>query len=121
MINESDYEPFDDETVDLANEREELLSLLDDSMGVIKCEASLAKAADRAQKLLDRVSLYPRSYEALRLKNDTQAALIAIRAAMERKSSIGSHYRDDGAEETEKYRIEIKKNGEGLDIHRTPV
>lgn len=114
-------ESFDDEPVDLVNEREELLSILDDSMGVIKCEDSLAKAAVRAKSLLDRVSVYPHSYEALRLKNDTQAALIAINAAMERKSSVGSHYRDDAATETEKYRIEIKKNGECMDIRRTPV
>jgi hypothetical protein len=40
---------------------------------------------------------------------------------MERKSNVGGHYRDDAALETEKYRIEIKKNGECMDIHRRPV
>ena len=114
-------ESFDDEPVDLAKEREELLSILDDSMGVIKCEDSLAKAAVRAKRLLDSVSVYTRSYDALRLKNDTQAALVAINAAMERKSSVGGHYRDDAKNETEKYRIEIKKNGECMDIRRIPV
>ena len=114
-------EPFDDEPVDLTKEREELLSILDDSMGVIKCEDSLAKAAVRAKRLLDSVSGYSRSYDALRLRNDTRAALVAINAAMERKSNVGSHYRDDAIMETEKYRIEIKKNGECINIRRTPV
>ena len=114
-------EEFDDEPIDLAKERAELLTILDESMGVIKCERALAEAAVLTKSLLERVSGYPRSYEALRLKNDAQAALIAISAAMERSSSVGGHYRDDSIQETEKYRIEIKKNGELMDVCRIPV
>ncbi len=121
QISQTTCESFDDEPIDLSREREELLSLLDDSMGVIKRESALAKASVRAKKLLDRVSAYPHSFEAIRLKNDARAALVAINAAMERKSNVGGHYRDDAALETEKYRIEIKKNGECMDIHRRPV
>ena len=112
------YEDAYDEIVDVQREREELRSLLDDSMGVIKCEQSLNSALCRAKKILDRVRNCARSYDAVRLKNDVVTAMIAISAAMERKSSVGSHYRSDGIEETEKYSIEIKKSGEQMQIRR---
>lgn len=115
------YEEFDDEPIDLKSEREELLSLLDDSMGVIKNEESLVAAVSRVSGIIEHVSGYPHSYSALRLKNDALAALVAISAAKERKSNVGSHYRDDSADESEKYRIEIKKNGKYLDICRRPL
>ncbi len=112
---------FDDEPIDLREEREELLSLLDDSMGVIKRGAALDHATVRVNGILGRVREYSRSYSAMRLKNDALAALIAISAAKERKSNVGSHYREDSVDEEEKYRIEIKKNGECLDICRRPL
>lgn len=117
----TDYDGFDDEPVDLTKDREELLSILDDSMGVIKREASLEEASRRVRCLLDRVSVYSNSYDALRLKNDALTALIAITAAKERRSSVGGHYRDDAVEEKEKYRIEIKKNGDDIQVRRKPL
>ncbi len=112
------YEEFDDEYVDVQGERAELLSLLDDSMGVIKCEKSLCAALHRAKGILERVNDRSRSYDAVRLKNDTVTAIIAISAAMERRSCVGSHYRSDGIDEAEKYSIEIKKCGGEMQIHR---
>jgi len=98
--------------MELSEEREALHAALDSSLGVIRCAQSLDAAFARISEIAENARQYPRSCNAIRLKNDALTALLAITAAKERTENVGSHTRSDAAEAPQnKYRILLHKNG----------
>ena len=65
-----------------------------------------------------RLGDFENCYEKHRLFNDLLTAQIAMASALERTSSVGCHCRADAVEETETYRVVIKKDGETMVVSR---
>ena len=108
-----------DEVCDVSEERQELQSILDGALGVERCESSLAAALPRLDMLITSVSDKTRSFDAIRLRNDAVAAKLAVRAALERNESVGSHVRADfPLTGGEKYCIILKNESGDIAVKR---
>lgn len=75
--------------------RGELRRLMWDKVGIIRCGDSLSDAMEKLKKwayILDKTFFTRRELE---LKNMLQTAILITEAALQRKGSIGAHYRTD--------------------------
>ena len=108
-----------DEPYDARCEREELLEILDDALGVIKCEKNLKAALGRVEKIIEKTSGAPFSFDLVRLRNDAVTVKAVITAALARKESVGSHIRSDGVLTTEeKYCIILRNENGALTVKK---
>ena len=107
--------------IDVAIMREKLSSVLRDSLNVVRDKVRLECGINSVREMLSTIGNFEGCFEKHRLYNDLLTAYITLISALERTSNVGCHYRADSVKEADKYRIEIKKNGEGIDVHRKPV
>jgi aspartate oxidase len=107
--------------VDLAPMRERLSSVMRDSLNVVRDKDGLERGIDSVREMLSAIGDFEGCFDKHRLYNDLLTAHITLTSALERTSNVGCHCRADSIEETNKYRIEIKKNGEGMDVHRKSI
>ena len=99
--------------VDVWAMRQQLQTLLRDSLGVIRTEKELCDGIEKVEGLLKELGSYRGCYEKHRLYNDLLTAKMALMSALERKASIGCHYREDSIPEDSPYRIIIQiKDGQ---------
>ena len=99
--------------VDIPSLRTELQNLLRSHLGVIRNETELLAGIAKADSLLAQLGQHQGCYEKHRLYNDLITARIALTSALERKESVGCHYREDSKPEALPYRIIIKhKDGQ---------
>ena len=107
--------------VDLAPMREKLSSVMRDSLNVVRDKDGLERGIDSVREMFSTIGDFEGCFEKHRLYNDLLTAHVTLVSALERTSNVGCHCRADSIEETNKYRIEIKKNGEGMDVHRKSI
>ena len=110
----SHSEECPDTPYDTTAEREELCTLLESTLGVIKCERDMLRAKGRIDEIIEKCTDESRSYDRLRLKNDAVTARAVLIAALERRECVGAHIRSDSITSgEEKYRIILQnKNGD---------
>ena len=93
--------------MDIAAMRSQLQSLLRSDLGVIRNESELLSGIAKTDKLLADLGQHKGCYEKHRLYNDLVTTRMALMSALERKESIGCHYREDSQKEAIPYRIII--------------
>jgi L-aspartate oxidase len=90
------------ERVLLEHDRNELLNLMWDYVGVVRSDYRLSRARERVAILVRDVEHYVQtrgwSYEAIELRNLATCAKLIIDFALERKESRGLHYNNDHPE-----------------------
>ena len=101
--------------------RASLSEVMRASLNVVRDRKGLESGLAEIDRMLESLGDFSSCYERFRLYNDLLTAKITMVSALERRSDVGCHCRSDSVEESEKYRIEIKFNGEGMDVHRKPV
>lgn len=94
--------------VDIASMRHTLQQLLRNCLGVIRTEGEMQEGIAGVDALLASLGNYRGCYEMHRLYNDLITARLALLSALERKESIGCHYREDSVKESEQYRVIIE-------------
>ena len=104
--------------VDVDAIRAELSALMRDTLNVVRDGERLKYGIRRVGALMEALGEYKDCFEKHRLYNDLLTAYITMASALERTSSVGCHFREDAIPESEKYRIEIKKNGEEMSLCR---
>lgn len=107
--------------VDLAPMRERLSRVMRESLNVVRGKEGLEGGIKAVDEMLSLLGDHTGSFAKHRLYNDLLTARITMVSALERGSDVGCHCRIDAVKEEEKYRIEIKMNGEGMEVHRKPV
>ena len=100
--------PNRDPDVDIASMRHTLQQLLRNCLGVIRTEGEMQEGIAGVDALLASLGNYRGCYEMHRLYNDLITARLALLSALERKESIGCHYREDSVKESEQYRVIIE-------------
>lgn len=75
--------------------RQKLQEQLRTNMGVIRTEQGLTQALTEMENLLSALAEHENCYDIWRLYNDTLTAKLAVVAALQRKESLGCHYRTD--------------------------
>ena len=93
--------------VDIGQMRSRLQTLLRKYLGVIRTEDELKIGIESIDDLLTSLGEHKGCYEKHRMYNDLTTARIAFMSALERKSSIGCHEREDSRPEEQAYRIII--------------
>lgn len=108
--------PMSDAEMDAA--RKEMGSILSDKFNVIREGKSMEEGSRRIEQILKavKVSAEPSDkelcYKRIRLLNDLESAWLFTLCAMERKDSVGAHWRTDYESASPKpYRIEIRNQG----------
>ena len=105
---------------DVSEMRYALQQLLRNYMGVIRTESEMKADICEIDKLITQLGEYRGSYEKHRLYNDLLTSRLTLTSCLERKESIGCHYRADSVAETEKYRIVIQNKDGGFSLsHET--
>ena len=107
--------------VDTSAMRTRLSSVMRDSLNVVRNKEGLERGITSVREMLSALGNFEGCFAKHRLYNDLLTAHATLVSALERTCSVGCHCRADSLEETDKYRIEIKMNGEGMDVHRKPV
>ena len=98
---------------DIADLRMALQFLLRRNLGVIRNEKLLKGGIEQTDVLLSFLGDHKGCFEKHRLYNDLLTAKIALLSALERKESVGCHYREDSQKEELPYRIIIQnKDGQ---------
>ena len=98
---------------DIADLRMALQFLLRRNLGVIRDEKLLKGGIEKIDTLLLFLGDHVGCFEKHRLYNDLLTARIALLSALERKESVGCHYREDSQKEELPYRIIIQnKDGQ---------
>jgi succinate dehydrogenase/fumarate reductase flavoprotein subunit len=116
-------EPIPNQTPDVAIEalRTEFQQILRRSLNVIRCEEDLQQGLEAISRMFHSLGDHQTCYEKHRLYNDLLTAYLAMLSALERKGSIGCHYRQDAVTEESVYRVVIQKDGEEMNLCRTQV
>ena len=107
--------------VDVPAMRLKLQQVLRNSLNVVRSEETMSAGLDALKALEKALRSVDGCYEKLRLRNDLLAAKAALSSALERKTSVGCHFRSDTAEEEPPYRIVIKNNGKGFSLSRESI
>ena len=121
LSTESENVPNREPDVDVNELRSQLQQTMRRSLNVIRCAEDLQRGADEIDILLGQLGVHENCYEKHRLYNDLLTAKIATVSALERTGSVGCHCRADAVEETETYRVIIRKDGQTMKICRQPV
>ena len=101
--------------VNISALREHLQLLMRNHLGVIRNRRELQEGVAKADALLCSLGEHRGCFEKHRLYNDLLTAKIALLSALERKQSVGCHYREDSQPEEHSYRIIIShKDGDML-------
>jgi aspartate oxidase len=88
---------------------------------VIRTGAELREGIAGIDEMLAQLGEYRGCYQKHRLYNDLLTAKIALASALDRKESIGCHFREDSAEENQRYRIIIQNSDSGLALSHEAV
>ena len=107
--------------IDISAFRTKLQKTMRNSLNVIRNKESLEHGIHTVTSMIKKLGNYQNCYEKHRMYNDLLTAYITMVSALERSSSVGCHCREDAIEEMETYRVEIKKNGGCMDVHRKPI
>lgn len=118
---QTEYIPNAPADVDISAFRAKLQKVMRDSLNVIRKKESLERGIYTVTNMIKELGNYQNCYEKHRMYNDLLTACITMVSALERSSSVGCHCREDAIEEIGTYRVEIKKNGECMDVHRKPI
>ena len=107
--------------IDIPAFRRKLQKTMRSSLNVIRNKDNLEQGIHMITDMQKELGKYQNCYEKHRMYNDLLTAKITMVSALERSSSVGCHCREDAIEETGTYRVEIKKNGGCMDVHRKPI
>lgn len=113
--------PNQEPDIDVDTLRQTMQQLLRKCLGVIRTEAEMLDGIRGIDALLEKLGDYRGCYTKHRLYNDLITARLALVSALERKESIGCHYREDSVPETGKYRIIIQKSGSDHTLYHETV
>lgn len=107
-------------SIDIRDVKASLRRLMWEKVGIIRCAESLSIARD---KLVEWEYVLDREFndrEGLELRNMLIVARLITEAAIERKGSVGAHYRSDFPEKDKDWRrhILIRKKEIGLELFR---
>lgn len=91
------------------------------SLNVVRSEVDLKQGIAEITGLIESLGEYQGFYRKHRLYNDLLTAYITMASALERKGSVGCHYRMDAVEEHENYRVIVKKDGETMRVCRVSI
>jgi len=100
--------------------RGRLRRLMWDRVGIIRCAKSLTEASEVLKGwdyILDKNFLARRELE---LKNMLQVAGLITRAALERRGSVGAHYRSDFTERGEDWKLRRVFSNKGMREEESP-
>lgn len=106
---------------DIADIRLALQFLLRRNLGVIRNEKLLKGGVEQIDTLLLFLGDHKGCFEKHRLYNDLLTAKIALLSALERKESVGCHYREDSEPEALPYRIIIQNKDGQLMLSKESV
>jgi succinate dehydrogenase/fumarate reductase flavoprotein subunit len=101
--------------------RGQLQQILRTSLNVVRTEKTMAAGLQQLKELENMLGEADNCYEKLRLQNDLLAATAALDGALERKTSVGCHFRADTVKEEHAYRVVIKNSGTSLALSRKSV
>jgi len=93
---------------DVSPMRLKLQQILRKSLNVIRKEETMTAGLEQLKLLEAALGNADGQYEKLRLRNDLLVAEAALRGALERKMSVGCHFREDSVDEMPS-RVTIKK------------
>ncbi|NOZ25005.1 MAG: L-aspartate oxidase [Nitrospirae bacterium] len=115
-------EPFSDygRVEDYEEVRTRLRRVMWDRVGIIRCADSLGAAREELSSFMHLLGHQYRTREELELKNMIQTAVVVTEAAIQRRCSLGAHYRSDFPQkEGCHYHIEWRmESGGNLVSHR---
>ncbi|HEB75855.1 MAG TPA: L-aspartate oxidase [Nitrospirae bacterium] len=96
-----------------------LRRLMWDRVGIIRCAESLGAAREELSNFADILRHQYRTREELELKNMIQTAALVTEAALQRRCSIGAHYRSDFPQkEGCCFHVEWRMEGDGSLVSR---
>ena len=107
--------------VDVPAMRLKLQQALRNGLNVIRSEETMSAALDELNALEQALGSVDGCYKKLRLHNDLTAAKAALYSALERKSSVGCHFRNDATGAETPYRIIMKNTGMGFSLSRESI
>lgn len=105
---------------DISGIRAKLQQILRSDLNVIRDAESMASGLAHLEELECALGAFEGCCEKMRLHNDLVAAKAALLAALERKMSVGCHFRADSTEES-LCRIVIKNQGTDFALSREAV
>ena len=119
----ADSEPTPNQApdVDIDGLRAQFQAILRGSLNVIRCEEDLQQGLEAISRMFHSLRDHQNCYEKHRLYNDLLTAYLAMLSALERKGSIGCHYRQDAVKEETVYRVVIQKDGEEMNLCRIHI
>lgn len=103
---------------DLEEVRTSLRRLMWEKVGIIRCGVSLNEAMERLSEWKHILEMDFNTRRRLELKNMLTVACMITEAALERKGSVGAHYRSDFKERGENWQrhIRVRKTEKGLKV-----
>ncbi|MBE6959191.1 MAG: FAD-dependent oxidoreductase [Ruminococcaceae bacterium] len=107
--------------VDIAALRSRLQNLLRGHLGVIRNEQELLEGLQKTDELLAQLGDHRGCFVKHRLYNDLLTARIALVSALQRKQSIGCHYREDSQTEDIPYRIIVEHQDGSMILSKESV
>lgn len=121
VCTEGEEDRKQDIPADVSAMRGQLQQILRTSLNVVRTEKTMAAGLQQLKELESMLGEADNCYEKLRLQNDLLAATAALDGALERKTSVGCHFRADTAKEEHAYRVVIKNSGTSLALSRKSV
>lgn len=118
---ELEIAPNQEPDVDVDALRAQFQQIMRRSLNVIRSEAELQQGIAAITGLLTQVGEYRNCYQKHRLYNDLLTAQITMVSALERAGSVGCHCRADALDESETYRVVIKKDGNSMQVCRVNI
>ena len=125
---EADYSIDEQE---LRSMREDLRSILDKKLSVLRCGTDLESAKNELSAMLSKINSAKTEnvpsnevFKLIRLENDVTCALLLCLSALERDMTIGCHVRTDCPADTnegERYRVSIKNTKSGANVTKLPL
>ena len=107
--------------VDTSSLRAQLQNVLRKHLGVIRNEQELLDGIRKTDALVSELGDYHGCFEKHRLYNDLLTARIALVSALERKQSVGCHYREASQPEALPYRIIIEHKDGQMNLSKESV
>jgi L-aspartate oxidase len=103
---------------DLEEVRTSLRRLMWEKVGIIRCSVSLNEAMEKLLEWKHILEMDFNTRRGLELKNMLTVAFMITEAALERKGSVGAHYRSDYKERGENWQrhISVRKTEKGLKV-----
>lgn len=111
LLDEDDRQKDVQADMDISAMRKSLQKTLYSSLNVVRNEKDLTAGLGQLEVLIKQLGNADGSYEKLRLYNDLLTAEAALRSALERKMSVGCHFRSDSSEEAVSQIIVEETNG----------